>query len=59
MTRTYDERKPIEPQYPSIKPSIADFVAELEGEAETSRAGAKNGTTLDLDQEELRFAPPG
>ncbi|KAL5316596.1 hypothetical protein ACEPPN_015645 [Leptodophora sp. 'Broadleaf-Isolate-01'] len=56
---TYDERKPIEPQYPSIKPSIADFVAELEGEAETSRAGAKNGTTLDLDQEELRFAPPG
>jgi hypothetical protein len=45
--RTFDERKPIEPSYPSITPSIADFVI-ANGEA-----------TYTSDEEELRFAPPG
>ncbi|KAL2061864.1 hypothetical protein VTL71DRAFT_7242 [Oculimacula yallundae] len=55
---TYDERKPIEPQYPSIKPSVADFVTELENETERP-SGSEDGGTRDLDLEELKFAPPG
>ncbi|CZT00612.1 hypothetical protein WAI453_009246 [Rhynchosporium graminicola] len=55
---TYDERKPVEPQYPSIKPSVADFVTELEGETEGPKVSEDNAT-LDLDLEELKFAPPG
>ncbi|KAN0104762.1 FAD/NAD(P)-binding domain containing protein [Hyaloscypha variabilis] len=45
----YDERKPPEPSYPSITPSIADFVLEP-----VVKGGSVNG-----DEEELRFAPPG
>ena len=60
--RVYDERKPLEPSYPSIKPSIADFVLDrdvnekvlLNGEAK-----AKGDGIYASDEEELRFAPPG
>ncbi len=47
--RVYDERKPPEPSYPSITPSIADFVLEP-----NVKDNIVNG-----DEEELRFAPPG
>ena len=50
----YDERQPIEPSYPSVRPSIADFVVEVDDE------GAVNGEGSHLTEEdELRFAPPG
>lgn len=58
-TRTYDERKPIEPSYPSIKPSVADFIVDLEGEVISSAPAGTNGSAPNLDLEELKFAPPG
>lgn len=60
--RIFDERKPLEPTYPSITPSIADFVVENH----EKRSGATNGVKnvdgergYTSDEEELRFAPPG
>ena len=58
-TRTYDERKPIEPSYPSIEPSVADFVVDLKGEVLSSAHAGTHESAPDLDFEELRFAPPG
>ncbi len=57
--RVYDPRKPLEPQYPSIKPSTADFVAELGDESVTTASAISNRLDRDLDIEELKFAPPG
>ncbi len=51
--RAFDERKPIEPSYPSITPSIADFVV---ANGVTSVNGDRGYTS---EEEELRFAPPG
>jgi hypothetical protein len=51
--RVFDERKPIEPSYPSIKPSIADFVIEGKGKIVNGERGYAS------EEEELRFAPPG
>lgn len=55
----YDERQPLEPTYPSVKASTADFVIEKE-----SKNGVANGETngvrkLSPEEEELAFAPPG
>ena len=47
--RTFDERKPLEPAYPSITPSTADFIAD---EARARRVYTS-------EEEALRFAPPG
>ncbi|KAL3421143.1 putative flavin dependent monooxygenase [Phlyctema vagabunda] len=46
---SYDERQPLEPRYPSVVPSIADFVKEEEEKL------------VGLSEEELklRHAPPG
>jgi hypothetical protein len=60
--RVYDERKPIEPNYPSNTPSIADFVIEEKGKGIGAANGAKNfhgETSYSGEEEELRFAPPG
>jgi len=51
--RVYDERKPIEPSYPSVTPSIADFVVANEGRSVNGEVGYTS------EEEELRFAPPG
>ena len=60
--RTYDERKPIEPSYPSITPSIADFVVKRDGKGDLVVNGV-NGTSGGggdtSEEEELQFAPPG
>lgn len=58
-SRLYDERQPLEPTYPSVKASTADFVIEKE-----SKNGVANGETngvrkLSPEEEELAFAPPG
>jgi hypothetical protein len=60
--RVYDERKPLEPTYPSITPSIADFVVEKGANGSGAPNGAKslNGEGGYTSEEEaLRFAPPG
>ena len=60
--RAYDERKPLEPSYPSITPSIADFILERNVNGKISVNGEKtfNGDGVNArDEEELRFAPPG
>ena len=60
--RVYDERKPLEPSYPSIKPSIADFVLDRDVKERLSlngEASAKDDGVYASDEEELRFAPPG
>ena len=54
--RVFDERKPLEPTYPSITPSIADFVVE-EDERNSGVTNGDGGYTS--EEEELRFAPPG
>lgn len=57
VSRVYDERKPLEPKYPSTTPSIADFVIEQnakDGVKSINGEGAYNS-----EEEELRFAPPG
>jgi len=60
--RVYDERKPIEPNYPSVTPSIADFVVEGKGKTsgvvdEAKSIDGERGYTS--EEEDLRFAPPG
>lgn len=57
VDRLYDERKPLEPAYPSIKASLADFVIE-------SKLDGVNGAKKDMqrpisEEEILAFAPPG
>lgn len=44
--RIYDERKPLEPKYPSVRPSVADFVVGEE-------AGKH-----DIEEVKLLHAPP-
>jgi hypothetical protein len=57
--RVYDERKPLEPRYPSEKASLADFV--LDGKSPLNgHNGESNGVqNLSSEEEELAFAPPG
>ncbi|KAE9363774.1 FAD/NAD(P)-binding domain-containing protein [Stipitochalara longipes BDJ] len=58
----YDERKPLEPSYPSITPSIADFIIEKDqkGNVVVNGVNAINGSEgYSSEDEELRFAPPG
>ena len=55
-------RKPAEPSYPSITPSVADFVFEKieKGESVVNELKSVNGDTgYTSEEEELRFAPPG
>lgn len=37
--RVYDERKPIEPSYPSVTPSIADFIVASGGTSVNGEGG--------------------
>ncbi|TAQ91422.1 hypothetical protein B7494_g135 [Chlorociboria aeruginascens] len=57
----YDERKPLEPAYPSVIPSMADFV--VDSDDETSQQKEANGNGVDsvksIEEVELRHAPPG
>lgn len=61
ICRVFDERKPLEPTYPSISPSIADFVVEEDERNSGVTNGAKsvNGDGGYTSEEALRFAPPG
>lgn len=58
-SRLYDERQPLEPAYPSIKASLADFVIEEEPKNGIAN-GERNGVRkLSPEEQELAFAPPG
>ncbi len=56
--RVFDERKSVEPTYPSITPSIADFVLEEDEKGNGVKiVNSEGGYTS--EEEEIRFAPPG
>jgi hypothetical protein len=60
--RSYDPRKPLNPVYPSVTPSVADFVVESDDENPTTVDGEKeklNGLTTSPEQTVLLHAPPG
>jgi len=57
--RTYDERKPLEPEYPSTRASRADFLIEEDRENGVNDVVNKTSHQLSEEVEELRFAPPG
>jgi hypothetical protein len=61
LRRSYDERQPPEPKYPSVKPSTADFVAdEIRGDESGERETNEHGNELFGDESaELTHAPPG
>ena len=55
--RTYIERKPLEPKYPSLNPSEADFVANTNGNASAAEVGAPD--RLNMEDIDLSHGPPG
>ena len=58
--RAYDERQPFEPEYPSVRPSVADFVADTQNV--NGHEGIQNGVHEDIHENgeiELKHAPPG
>lgn len=57
----YDSRRPLEPKYPSVRPSVADFIAEkeTENEALTPQDVELEGDQDQLAEAELLHAPPG
>ena len=58
MLRVYDERQPLEPNYPSTKPSVADFTPE-ENESGFHAVPLQDVNKLEERAEaELRHAPP-
>lgn len=58
VDRLYDERKPLEPAYPSVKVSLADFV--IEKDEISGLNDVKKDVQRAISQEEvLAFAPPG
>lgn len=68
--RVYDSRRPPEPDYPSVHPSVADFIAEEETEKNEVEDSDSDLTSRDVlmelegDQDrlaevELLHAPPG
>lgn len=54
--RSYDERRPLEPKYPSITPSIADFTP-ISSRETTPPPDAY--LPADIEKIELLHAPPG
>ncbi len=60
LCRLYDERRPLEPTYPSLKASIADpwipKSAYVNGNGQVNGNKPEEEWTTDDD---LRFAPPG
>lgn len=59
--RMYDSRRPPEPDYPSVRPSVADFNAEKDTENEdlTPQDVELDGDQDRLAEVELLHAPPG
>ena len=55
--RAYTERKPLEPKYPSLKPSVADFVVSTKDNASSVDNDAAN--TPSLEELDLSHGPPG
>lgn len=54
--RTYIERKPREPEFPSLKPSVADFVIDSKDDASI---GDGSPDKLDMEGIDLDHGPPG
>ena len=59
--RVYDSRRPPEPYFPSVHPSLADFIADegIENEDLTSQDEELEGDPDRLAEIELLHAPPG
>lgn len=57
----YDSRRPPEPSYPSVHPSLADFIADevTENEALTPQDEELDGDPDRLAEIEFLHAPPG
>lgn len=57
----YDSRRPREPNFPSVHPSLADFIVDegTENEDSTSQDEELEGDPDRLAEAELRHAPPG
>ncbi|KAI9832397.1 MAG: hypothetical protein M1819_004385 [Sarea resinae] len=51
----YDERRPLEPDYPSTKPSVADFVIDSDSDDEL----AQETELHEDDSIQLKHGPPG
>jgi len=62
ISRAYDDRQPLESEYPSVKPSVADFVIGDEAGLIGSTPKDNNAATIEnetLEQIILGYAPPG
>lgn len=61
LFRSYDERQPLEPQCPSVRPSVADFIADMD-QSSNGHQRIQNDFHEDSREKEdveLRHAPPG
>jgi cation diffusion facilitator CzcD-associated flavoprotein CzcO len=62
--RSYTERRPLEPSYPALRPSVADFVADPDAKVsiQKSPVDEQNGAQVDpqvTEDIDLVHAPPG